>query len=56
MFSIAELPPNSCDCHVHVVGPAEEYLMEIAHRYTPGSAPLAALRVHFDLAPVFRTP
>jgi len=40
------LPPGACDCHVHVIGPAAEYPMVADRHYTPGWAPLGALREH----------
>lgn len=40
------MPPGSCDCHVHVVGPVSRYPMVDDRHYTPGSAPLEGLREH----------
>jgi predicted TIM-barrel fold metal-dependent hydrolase len=40
------LPPGACDCHVHVIGPAERYPMTADRHYTPGPAPLHALQAH----------
>lgn len=42
----APLPAGSCDCHVHVVGPVAEYPMLADRHYTPGPAPVDALREH----------
>ena len=42
------MPPGSCDCHVHVVGSISQYLMVKDRHYTPGSAPLQALRAHMS--------
>lgn len=46
MTAHAPLPPGSCDCHVHVVGPVAVYPMLEQRHYTPGPAPLEALRQH----------
>jgi predicted TIM-barrel fold metal-dependent hydrolase len=37
------LPPNACDCHVHVIGPAERYPFVPTRVYTPGDALEASL-------------
>ncbi|AEB83200.1 amidohydrolase family protein [Alicycliphilus denitrificans] len=37
---------GACDCHTHVFGPRADYPMVDARHYTPGPAPLAALRAH----------
>ena len=40
------LPEAACDCHVHVIGPKALYPMAADRHYTPGPAPLTALRAH----------
>ena len=40
------LPASACDCHVHVIGAPEAYPMVADRHYTPGPAPLVALRQH----------
>jgi predicted TIM-barrel fold metal-dependent hydrolase len=40
------LPPNACDCHVHVVGDRDAYPMVSERHYTPGPATLDDLRHH----------
>ena len=35
------LPPNACDCHAHVFGPAERFPYAAERSYTPPDAPLA---------------
>ncbi|MEH3087943.1 MAG: amidohydrolase family protein [Xylophilus ampelinus] len=40
------LPDGACDCHVHVVGPRDRHPMAADRRYTPGPAPVEALRGH----------
>lgn len=42
----APLPPGSCDCHVHVIGPVADYPMVHDRHYTPGPASAADLRAH----------
>lgn len=37
---------GACDCHTHVFGPRAGYPMVDARHYTPGPAPLSALRAH----------
>jgi predicted TIM-barrel fold metal-dependent hydrolase len=46
MWLRAQLPSGACDCHVHVVGLQAEYPMVAQRHYTPGSAPIEALRAH----------
>lgn len=46
MAAHAYLPAKSCECHVHVVGPMAEYPMLAERHYTPGPAPVEALREH----------
>ncbi|HZT26115.1 MAG TPA: amidohydrolase family protein [Pseudolabrys sp.] len=36
-------PLNSCDCHVHVIGPKARFPLPAKRRYTPSDAPAAAL-------------
>ena len=36
-------PPQSCDCHVHVVGPKARFPLPRERRYTPSDAPAAEL-------------
>ncbi|GAC1334573.1 MAG: amidohydrolase family protein [Beijerinckiaceae bacterium] len=38
------VPPNTCDAHCHVFGPAERYPYAPDRSYTPPDAPLAAFR------------
>lgn len=40
------LPPGSCDCHVHVIGPQSEYPMVPDRHYTPGLASHDDLLAH----------
>jgi predicted TIM-barrel fold metal-dependent hydrolase len=40
------LPPNACDCHVHVVGDRDAYPMVAERHYTPGPATVDDLRHH----------
>ncbi|WP_260986399.1 amidohydrolase family protein [Bordetella genomosp. 13] len=42
--ALPPVPDGACDCHVHVFGPAARYPFDAARTYTPGDAPLAALR------------
>jgi predicted TIM-barrel fold metal-dependent hydrolase len=37
------LPPGTCDCHVHLFGPASRFPFDPARVYTPGDADEAAL-------------
>jgi predicted TIM-barrel fold metal-dependent hydrolase len=37
-------PAGTCDCHVHVFGPAQKYAFDPSRTYTPGDAPLESLR------------
>jgi predicted TIM-barrel fold metal-dependent hydrolase len=36
-------PPNSCDCHVHVIGPKPRFPLPADRRYTPSDATAAEL-------------
>ncbi len=36
-------PPNSCDCHVHVIGPKGRFPLPATRRYTPSDATAAEL-------------
>lgn len=36
-------PPNSCDCHVHVIGPKGRFPLPANRRYTPSDATAAQL-------------
>ena len=36
-------PPNSCDCHVHVIGPKARFPLPANRRYTPSDATAAKL-------------
>lgn len=40
------LPDGACDCHVHVIGAPAAFPMVPDRHYTPGPAPLDALRRH----------
>ncbi len=40
------IPPNGCDCQVHVIGPRPRYPMVADRAYTPKEASLADLRAH----------
>lgn len=42
------MPQGLCDCHVHVVGSISQYSMVEDRHYTPGPAPLQALRGHMS--------
>jgi 2-pyrone-4,6-dicarboxylate lactonase len=45
-------PPNSCDSHVHVIGPKGRFPLAPAHRYTPKdavAAELAAMLARLDM-------
>jgi predicted TIM-barrel fold metal-dependent hydrolase len=44
MTNDAVLPPGTCDCHVHVVGPKTRFPLQPARSYTPMDAPLDKLR------------
>jgi 2-pyrone-4,6-dicarboxylate lactonase len=47
-----KLPPQSCDAHCHVFGPAARFPYALNRRYTPDDAPkeaLAALHVHLGI-------
>jgi 2-pyrone-4,6-dicarboxylate lactonase len=47
-----KLPPNSCDSHCHVFGPAAKFPYAPGRRYTPQDAPketLAALHAHLGI-------
>jgi predicted TIM-barrel fold metal-dependent hydrolase len=46
MTTATNLPPGACDCHVHAVGAPSDYPMVAERQYTPGPAPLDALRQH----------
>jgi len=49
------LPPASCDCHVHLFGPAEDYPFAPGRVYTPGDADetqLLALHARLGLSRV----
>ena len=37
------MPPDACDCHVHIVGPPSRYPMSPERGYTPPEAPVADL-------------
>ena len=39
---------GACDCHTHVIGPAGAYPMVAQRHYTPGPAPVDALRSHLS--------
>jgi 2-pyrone-4,6-dicarboxylate lactonase len=46
------LPPDSCDAHCHVFGPAAKFPYAASRRYTPADAPkemLAALHAHLGV-------
>lgn len=49
------MPAAACDCHVHVIGSREQYPMMADRHYTPGLAPLAALRAHMKALGIERT-
>ena len=38
-----EVPPNACDCHVHVFGPADKFPYSSKRLYTPGDASIGGL-------------
>ena len=37
------MPPGACDCHVHLIGPADHYPMVADRAYTPPEATVAGL-------------
>lgn len=41
-------PPNACDCHAHVFGPATQFPYAADRSYTPPDAPLAKYRAMLD--------
>src|ERR1700678_3326660 len=41
-------PPNACDCHAHVFGPATQFPYAADRSYTPPNAPLAKYRAMLD--------
>ena len=41
-------PPNSCDSHVHVIGPKARFPLAPEHRYTPKDALAAELAAMLD--------
>lgn len=43
MTDTAFPPPNSCDCHLHVIGPKAKYPLVSPRAYTPMDAPLPVL-------------
>jgi predicted TIM-barrel fold metal-dependent hydrolase len=45
---MTQLPPGSCDCHVHVVGPQAQYPMVPERHYTPPPASVDDLRAHMQ--------
>jgi 2-pyrone-4,6-dicarboxylate lactonase len=44
-----KLPPDSCDCHAHVLGPTDRFPYIPERRFTPPDAPIAAY-VHMERA------
>ncbi|MGE0802194.1 MAG: amidohydrolase [Lautropia sp.] len=40
------MPSGACDCHVHLIGPHEQFPLARDRLYTPGPATLADLRAH----------
>jgi predicted TIM-barrel fold metal-dependent hydrolase len=48
MIKLDALPLGACDCHVHVVGSAQNYPMVAERHYTPGPASLTNLRGHLQ--------
>src|SRR3954464_15193667 len=38
-------PPNSCDCHVHVIGPKRRFPLPAKRRYTPSDAAVGDLAI-----------
>lgn len=47
-MTAAPLPPDACDCHVHVVAPQDAYPMLPDRHYTPGQASAESLRTHLQ--------
>jgi predicted TIM-barrel fold metal-dependent hydrolase len=43
-MSMNALPPNACDCHVHLIGPPDHYPFAADRVYTPGEATEVELR------------
>lgn len=39
----AVIPPDACDCHVHVFGPSSRFPYDAARAYTPGDAAIEEL-------------
>ncbi len=48
------VPPDACDCHAHIFGPAEAYPFSPERGYTPPPAPLSAYRHMLDRLDVRR--
>jgi predicted TIM-barrel fold metal-dependent hydrolase len=53
--STLTLPPLSCDCHVHVVGPQSKYPMITDRQYTAPQAPIGQLTAHLASVGLQRT-
>ena len=49
-----EVPAGTCDCHVHVFGPASQYPLDPARAYTPGDASIEDLVALHDALSVQR--
>lgn len=47
---LAKLPPDTCDCHTHIFGPAEQFPLSATRAYTPPDAAIDDLnRLHAHL-------
>ena len=53
-FASIAIPAKSCDCHVHVFGPASRYPYQANRGYTPPDAPFEALSAMHHLFGVER--
>lgn len=45
---MSSVPELACDCHVHVIGPRDQYPMLENRPYTPAQATVQALRQHMN--------
>ena len=43
-----DVPPNACDCHMHVFGPTDQFPGKPGHSYLPSPASLAQWQSSFD--------
>ena len=40
---LPDMPPGACDCHVHIIGPPDQYPMVAGRTYTPPQSSVAQL-------------